>query len=86
MIIVCKICGKPFEARHSNTKYCEKCRKKKAEMASHVRSAEEQAKYAYQKTIEQMRAKRNGPSISEIVKAAKEEGVTYGEYVKKHRL
>lgn len=86
MILVCKVCGEPFEARYSNTKYCEECRKKKVEVASRIKSADERARYAYQKTIEQMRANRNGPSISEVVKAAKEEGITYGEYVKKYGL
>lgn len=64
MIIYCKICGKPVEVKSPNVKYCDECRKKKYETAYRIRGEEEAVKYAYQKRVEQMRAKRNGPSIS----------------------
>lgn len=77
MIVHCKICGKPVEVKSPNVKYCDECRRK---------GEEEAIKYAYQKRVEQMRAKRNGPSIEEVVREANKEGLSYGQYVAKHGL
>lgn len=60
--------------------------RKKYETAYRIRGEEEAVKYAYQKRVEQMRAKRNGPSIEEVVREANKEGLSYGEYVAKHGL
>lgn len=51
-----------------------------------IRGEEKAVKYAYQKRVEQMRAKRNGPSIEEVVREANKEGLSYGQYVAKHGL
>lgn len=79
MIVHCKICGKPVEVKSPNVKYCDECRRKKYETTYRI-------KYAYQKRVEQMRAKRNGPSIEEVVREANKEGLSYGQYVARHGL
>lgn len=86
MIVHCKICGKPVEVKSPNVKYCDECRRKKYETTYRIKDEEEAIKYAYQKRVEQMRAKRNGPSIEEVVREANKEGLSYGQYVAKHRL
>lgn len=83
MICHCEICGEPFTTEHKR-KYCEECRKMMAEISSHIRSEEERTKYAYEKYMAKSREKRAGMSISEIVNAAREEGLTYGQYVAKY--
>ena len=79
MIVHCKICGKPVEVKSPNVKYCDECRRKKYETTYRIKGEEEAIKYAYQKRIEQMRAKRNGPSIEEVVREANKEGLSYGQ-------
>ena len=69
-----------------NVKYCGKCRRKKYETTYRIKGEEEAIKYAYQKRVEQMRAKRNGPPIEEVVREANKEGLSYGQYVAKHGL
>lgn len=55
-----------------------------AETSSHIRSEEERIKHAYEKYMTKSREKRAGMSISEIVNAARKEGLTYGQYVAKY--
>lgn len=85
MIVHCKICGKPVEVKSPNVKYCDECRRKKYETTYRIKGEEEAIKYAYQKRVEQMRAKRNGPSIEEVVREANKEGLSYGQYVRTNR-
>lgn len=85
MICHCVFCGVAFSTKHKR-KYCDECRRKKYETTYRIKGEEEAIKYAYQKRVEQMRAKRNGPSIEEVVREANKEGLSYGQYVAKHGL
>lgn len=67
-------------------KYCDACRKVVNETKTHVHGEEERIKYAYEKRRQESKAKRTGMSIDEIVKEAKKEGLTYGQYVAKYRV
>lgn len=83
MICHCEICREAFNTKFKR-KYCDKCRQMMAETSSHVRGEEERIKYAYEKYMTKSREKRTGMSISEVVKAAEKEGLTYGKYVAKY--
>lgn len=56
------------------------------ETKTHVHGEEERIKYAYEKRRQESKAKQTGMSIDEIVKEAKKEGLTYGQYVAKYRV
>lgn len=85
MICRCEICCEPFTTEHKR-KYCEECREMIRETSAYSRRSNDMAKYVYKKEIEKSRAKMKGMTISEVVKAANEEGLTYGKYVAKHGL
>lgn len=83
----CKWCGKEFEGRNQQ-RYCSKSCKDKMNEFSGI-------KYQHKELVEKSqvikksnrrRPKYNGPSIVEITVLARQEGLTYGQYVKAHGL
>ena len=76
----------PLRLKSPNVKYCDACRKVVNETKTHVHGEEERIKYAYEKRRQESKAKQTGMSIDEIVKEAKKEGLTYGQYVAKYRV
>ena len=66
--IVCKVCGKEFERKTSAQKYCsEKCRN--------------DAYYEKYKSPYNKKEEKKIPSLIEMNRLAKEQGMTYGQYV-----
>lgn len=85
MICHCVFCGVAFSTKHKR-KYCDACRKVVNETKAHVHGEQKRIKYAYEKHRQESKAKQTGMSIDEIVKEAKKEGLTYGQYVAKYRV
>lgn len=78
--LICQVCGAPFTAKTPIAMYCPEC--------AHIRMRASQKAWGERRT-EALRAEKaamNQPKvtttkISEIVKKASEEGVSYGYYV-----
>lgn len=73
-IITCPTCGKNFQYSSSRKRYCSvECQRK----AQRTKTGE--------KTLPRPRKKR-AKTMAEIARAAREEHMSYGEYVNKYRL
>lgn len=89
--VQCPICGTMFvrEPRKPNQRYCSFDCSKKAELESKKLSAQQNKSLITHRSIEppkkpKKKKKSNMESIVEIDRLAKEEGLTYGQYVGKY--
>lgn len=86
---VCEECGKPY-AGHPQSKYCEVCRpivKRRQQIASlERRKMYDEATPQELKPKPKRKRKKKPLSIAQVVKLAREAGMTYGEYVNEHRV
>ena len=81
-IAYCAICGKEFRAVSYRQKCCsEQCQRKRVsqrQMGSRLWEKEIAAEYGIEPTPRQPEPEK---SLAEVAKAAKEAGMTYGQYV-----
>lgn len=89
--VQCPVCGKMFarERKKPNQRYCSLDCSKKAELESKRISARQNKSLIHHRSIEppkkpKKKKKSNMKSIAEIDRLAKEEGLTYGQYVAKY--
>lgn len=79
---VCTVCGKTFSANHCEIYCSDKCRKEGMN-----RYVTERRNILYGNELKQeQRREKPKISIGEISVLARKEGLTYGQYVVKHRL
>jgi len=79
--LICSICGREFEGRASNAKYCShECMKEGARISNRNRK-----RYRSQarKDLKVERVRYTTSSIAEIAKMAAEAGMSYGQFVAK---
>lgn len=82
--LICSICGREFEGRASNAKYCSyECMKEGARISNRNRK-----RYRSQKRKDLMtqQIRYSTSSVAEIAKAAAAAGMTYGEYVGRFKV
>lgn len=81
-IAYCAVCGKEFSAVSYRQKCCsEQCQRTRAnrrQMGSRLWEKEISAEYGIHPTSRQPKPEK---SLAEVAKAAKEAGMTYGQYV-----
>ena len=83
----CKICGKIFQPSTARNLYCGKACKKQAQKnqrLEYVKEVNEERKKP--EVMEKPARTKPTFTLSEIVAAAKKEGISYGEYVTKYGL
>ena len=81
-ILVCAVCGKNFCPRGNNQICCSsECYRVRQKMIAKEKRMELKAA-----KIESEKMKREIPSIVEIEKLARMEGMTYGKYALKHGI
>ena len=81
---ICEECGKGFLANRKHGKYCcEECRRE-----GNRRKVRESSRiyYAQKKMSKTKKIDTGKMGLAEIGKKAREEGLSYGEYVFKHGL
>lgn len=88
-IITCKFCNRSFRKTSNGQKYCsEHCRLEAKKILRREREWKDHLAYEKRKEANEdaQRKKEGIVSIGEIMKAAKKEGLQYGEYCLKHHL
>lgn len=87
--VTCIICGTPIPDAKGRRIYCDACRKEIANRNRRNHRMLNQNEKNYKDVVAELKSERETSShmsISQIVREAKKEGLTYGEYVKKHKL
>lgn len=82
--MICSICGREFESRSYNAKYCSyECMKDGARISNRNRK-----RYRSQKRKDLMtqQVRYTTSSVAEIAKAAAAAGMTYGKYVGRYKV
>lgn len=86
----CKVCGKLFKPFRSTHVYCSGDCNRKVERQRYRNSlkynAEKQREYKAKKKLEKAEKERVKNALVEIAIKAREEGLTYGQYVAKYNI
>lgn len=85
--VTCIICSTPIPDAKGRRIYCDACRKEIANRNRRNHRMLNQNEKNYKDVVAEMKSEKetgSHMSISKVVKAAKEEGISYGKYVAKY--
>lgn len=85
--VTCVICGRPIPDAKGRRIYCEVCRKEIEKRNRRNHRMLNQNDKNYKDVVAELKNKQETKSymsISQVAKAAKKEGLTYGQYVAKY--
>ena len=83
-IRICTICGKRLQGVGRRTKYCPECRAEVNRTKSRERSRIRKA-FELEQKARAARPQYTGPSVREVAAQADAAGMSYGQYVARHK-